>query len=156
METSKSKKPPWKRLIHDRTQIAIDLVEWAEKDDSINFCKFCATKNIRPAKLTQWSHEDPEGFGEAYDIAKAHLGYRREEWLNSKQLHVKAYENNASVYDHFMGHDKREHAKFESDLRKDESKQIPSVNFKVNYAPGTGNPIEILPESISTQGAAST
>jgi hypothetical protein len=156
MDENISKKSMGRPRKHDRDQIGIDLIEWAKKDDSINFCKFCALKNIRPSKLTVWSNEDPDGFGEDYDIAKAYLGYRREEWLNSGNLHVKAYDFNACAYDYFMAEEKRNQMTFEASLKKDDSKQISSINFKVNYAPGTGNSVEILPEDISTQDSTST
>lgn len=105
---------------HDRNQIALDLLEWAKKDDSINLCAFCADKMLVPSKISDWARED-EAFREAYWIAKSHIGKRRELLLSQGKLHVKAYDLNANTYDHFLKEEKRLQAEFESRLRKEEN-----------------------------------
>src|SRR5260221_9171784 len=88
---------------HNREQIAIDMVDWAKRPDSINLCKFCATYEppMDPCKISIWAKEC-DMFRKAYNIAKAFLGYRREEMLNAESLHVKAYDLNATTYDFFL------------------------------------------------------
>lgn len=104
---------------HNREKISKDLITWARKEDSINLCKFCALYDpiIPPKKLSEWAKED-DNFREAYESAKAFLGFRREEWLNAEVLHVKAYDLNAQTYDYFLKEEKQEQAKFESNLNK--------------------------------------
>ena len=115
------KNPVGRPQKHDREQIAIDIVEWAKKDDSINICKFCATYNppIPPSMITRFKNESIE-FRQAYETARAFLGFRREEWLNQEHLHVKAYDLNATTYDYFLKEEKQEQQKYESMLKKEE------------------------------------
>jgi len=109
---------------HDREQIAIDMVEWAHKDDSFNLNGFCAEQLIAPSKITEWARADDE-FRLAYETAKAILGTRRERGLATGALHVKAYDLNACVYDQFLKEDKREQAKYEADLKLKEIEKVP-------------------------------
>lgn len=87
---------------YDRIAVADALIEWAKKPDSININKFCAYHDpIIPCRtFLSWVESDPE-FSRAYDKAKLFLGFRREELLSSGDLHVKAYDFNATVYDQF-------------------------------------------------------
>ncbi len=112
--------PRGRPRVHDREQIAIDIIEWARRPDSINLCKFCALYDpiIPPTKLTLWAKED-NSFREAYESAKLFLGFRREEWLNQEHLHVKAYDLNAETYDHFLKEEKLEKEKRLADYAKD-------------------------------------
>jgi hypothetical protein len=102
----------------DRDKVANDLVEWAKKDDSINLNKFCALNEprIAPSKLALWSKED-DNFRLAYEEAKSFLAYRREEWLNSQALHVKAYDLNASTYDYFLKEERRDQLEYEERIK---------------------------------------
>lgn len=121
-----SKKHPGRPRKHDRDRIAIDMILWAKKDESINFNKFCALYDppFAPSKITEWSKEE-EAFREAYEIACAFLAFRREENLNSGKLHVKAYDLNASVYDYFVRLERRQHMEFEESLKSSENNTIP-------------------------------
>ena len=105
----------------DRDKIAKDLIAWAKLPDSINLCKFCVTYEvfIPPKYIAVWAKES-DTFSAAYEFAKMCLGARREEMLNSDQLHVKAYDLNAKTYDYFLNEQVQSTAKFESSLRKDE------------------------------------
>lgn len=87
---------------YDRVAVAEALIEWAKKSDSININKFCAYHDpIIPARtFLSWVESDPE-FSRAYDKCKLFLAFRREENLNKGELHVKAYDLNATVYDQF-------------------------------------------------------
>lgn len=106
---------------HDRMKIAEEMIEWAKLPDSINLNKFCCLHDpiLSASMIIRWSKEDPE-FRQAYETAKSFLGYRREEKLTNNELHVKAYDLNATNYDLFLRDEKREQAQFESDLRKKE------------------------------------
>ncbi len=110
---------------HNREQIAIDMIEWARKPDSLNLNKFCALYNppIPPSKITHWAKEE-EIFRQAYESTKAFIGFRREEKLNSNELHVKAYDLNATTYDHFLKEERRDQAQFEAALKLDENQKV--------------------------------
>lgn len=101
---------------HDRDQIALDLIEWAKTDDALNLNKFCAIKGIAPPKITDWAKED-NFFREAYELCKAHIGYRREEKLKTGEVHVKAYDLNATTYDHFLKQERRSALEHEVTLK---------------------------------------
>ena len=126
-------KPGGRPREHDRDQIALDLIEWAKKKDSINLCKFCAYYDpiIPPQKLTLFANECPR-FREAYECAKLFLGARREEMLNSESLHVKAYDLNAETYDYFLRCEKRSKAEFETQLKIKENNNLKSPLDEVN------------------------
>lgn len=118
---NKAKHPGGRPREHNREQIFADLIEWAKKDDSINVNKFAAYYEppFPVRKLSEWSRENPE-FRLSYEIAKNFLAFRREEWLNSEQLHVKSYDLHASVYDLALKEERREQAEFESKLNADD------------------------------------
>ncbi len=101
---------------HDRDDIAMQLIEWAQKDDSINLNAFCGQLLLDPHKISEWAREE-ESFRSAYRVAKSLLAARRECWLSNETLHSKAYDLNAAVYDHFLHEAKREQAEFEADLK---------------------------------------
>lgn len=134
---------------YDRMQIAKDLIEWAQKPDSINLCKFCVLHDpmIAPSYLSIWAKEDKE-FSKAYEMAKSFLGFRREEWLNSETLHVKAYDLNAETYDYFLKEEKQHKAQFESTLRKTEDAKPQTVIIEVKND-GLASGIEVSAKTVS-------
>lgn len=85
---------------YDKSAIAKKMVDWAKQEDSININKFCAYNDLPSRTFLEWVSADTE-FSRAYDLVKTHLAFRREERLNSGELHVKAYDLNATVYDQF-------------------------------------------------------
>ena len=101
---------------HDREKIAKDLITWAKKDSSINLNEFCALNSIVPPKIALWAKED-DYFRSAYEEAKAYIGYRREQKLNSGELHVKAYDLNANTYDYFLKKERRDQLEYEAKLK---------------------------------------
>jgi len=105
---------------YDRAQVALDLIEWAKKDDSINLNGFCISYNppLEPSKITLWARECTD-FRRAYEGAKAYLGERREQRLNENKIHVKAYDLNASTYDHFLKDERKQMAEHAAALQKD-------------------------------------
>jgi hypothetical protein len=129
-----SEKPFGRPREHNREQIAKDLIEWAKQPDSINFNKFCALYHTPfPAtKLLEWSKED-ENFRVAYDTAKAFLGFRREEKLSNEELHVKAYDLNATVYDLIAKAEKQDNAKFEAAIRAAQEIKTVSEEDKIRH-----------------------
>lgn len=141
--------------IHDREQIAKELIEWAEDSESINLNKFCCTRKppLAPSMITNWAREC-DNFQRAYETAKAFLGARREEMLTENKLHVKAYDLNANTYDYFLKEERRAEKEFEASLKEIESNQPTKVIFEVNN--GAGNQIEILPKTLSDEGPSST
>ena len=104
---------------YDQEAIAIDLVEWAKKEDSTNLNGYTVHSGIIPRYITRWAGED-ESFRRAYEEAKAILAYRREKLLTAGELHVKAYDLNAKVYDHFLREESREEKVFDSKLKIDD------------------------------------
>ncbi len=102
---------------HDRDDIACKLIEWAKLSTSINLCKFCFENEIVPQKLSEWSKEN-DMFREALQFARVCLGFRREEKLNSGEIHTVGYNLNASTYDYFLKEEKREEKSYEAELKK--------------------------------------
>ena len=120
--------------MHDREQIAKDMIEWAKLDTSTNLNGFCATREppMAPSKVTLWAKED-DFFRQAYEATKAIIGMRRERNLSNGSLHTKAYDLNAKVYDHFLKEEWKETVKYESELNKpveDASKAFMEQQFK--------------------------
>lgn len=154
MATKKEKKkeplPRGRPREHDREQIAVELIEWARKEDSINFNKFCCTREppIPVTKLLDWSKECKD-FRVAYETAKCFLACRREEWLSNEMLHVKAYDLNATVYDLTTRDERMALSTFESSLRKEEDKKPTEINIKVSND-GLGRGIGVSTKRLST------
>lgn len=115
---------------YDRAKVANDLIQWAQKEDSINLNKFCALHGIVPSTMLRWKDEDSD-FREAYDYAKAFLGFRREEQLSKGKLHVKAYDLNATVYDAFGRDEKLAISKIEADQRKQEEAKPQEITINL-------------------------
>lgn len=114
---------------HDRDAIALALVEWAKKDNSINLNAFCCEQLINPSKITIFANEC-DNFRKAYELAKAFIGYRREQMLNNETLHVKAYDLNAAVYDYFLKAEKREQAEFDAKLKAQEQLAVSEADIR--------------------------
>lgn len=137
----KISKPQGRPREHDRDKIALDMIEWAKKPDSINLCKFCAYYEpiIPPSKISKWADECDD-FRQAYEAAKMFLGFRREEMLSQETLHVKAYDLNATVYDYFLDEKKTNTSKFEAALRKESEQKPTEIIIKVaNEGLGIGS-----------------
>lgn len=110
---------------HDREKVFNDLVEWAKLDDSININKFCALHCDPPmpvSNILRWISEEPK-FRGPYETAKAFIAFRREEFVSADLLHVKAYDLNSSAYDVHLHSHKRDDLKFESNLKREETKE---------------------------------
>ena len=107
---------------YDRDALALSLIEWAKQPDSINLNKFCALNSIPPSYITAWA-KDSKNFSEAYELAKSYIGFRREELLTNNCLHVKAYDLNATTYDHFLKQERRTQAEFEASLKNEQAKE---------------------------------
>jgi hypothetical protein len=86
---------------HDRVQLAIDLVEWAKLDTSLNLNGFTIVCMLPPSQICQYAQQD-DYFRKAYELAHSFLAERRERKLNSSELHQAAYNNNAKVYDYYI------------------------------------------------------
>lgn len=113
---------------HNREQIALDLVEWAKLDDSINVNKFCAYYEppFPVDNLSDWAKFD-KAFRRSYDTAKTFIAFRREEWVSKGKLHVKPYDLAAPAYDKVIKREKRENAKFESKIKQKEENKVPDI-----------------------------
>jgi len=116
-----------------KEQLFKDLIEWAKQPDSINLCAFCCSREppLAPTLLIRWSKENEE-FSRSYDAAKAFIGARREQLLNSNKLHVKAYDLNATTYDPFLRDERRAQAEFEAELAK--QKNDPATTQEISAA----------------------
>lgn len=90
--------------IYDGDLIAKELLEWVEKEDSINLCAFCADKKYLPLLL--WRLEkDNQAFSDAYMLAKMRLAERRERYTNDNSLNYGSFQRYQSVYDPFLRKD---------------------------------------------------
>lgn len=110
---------------HDRDQIAKDIIEWASKETSINFCDFCSSYKppFSHRKIPLWCSEC-DSFRESYEIAQDYLGARREKMLSADILHVKAYDLNATTYDYFLRSERQRIAEFEHALNLEKEAQV--------------------------------
>lgn len=108
---------------YNREKIFEDLIEWARKDDSLNINKFCCTQDppFGVRRLSEWARGNHD-FLLSYETAKAFLACRREEKLSTQELHVKAYDLTASVYDLSLKDEIEDTAKFNSNLKIKEQK----------------------------------
>ena len=141
---------------HDRDDIANKLVEWAKLSTSINLCKFCFENEIIPQQLSEWSKND-DNFREALQFARVCLGFRREEKLNSGEIHTVGYNLNASTYDYFLKEEKRDQLTFESEVRKKEQTDIvDKYVFGLNYKNDSHDPVQIPSESLPDTTPSST
>lgn len=102
----------------DLVELAADLVQWSTLDSSTNLNGFCALRSIPPFKLSQYARENPV-FRLSFDLSKAHLAQRREDYLGQGLLHVKAYDINASNYDYFLRDERRTTLEHEVKTKKD-------------------------------------
>lgn len=116
------KKPSGRPREHDRESIVLELIEWAKLPDSINLNGFCCTREppLSPSFITRWAKECAI-FRQAYEAAKAFIGIRREIMLSNQTLHVKAYDLNAKVYDHFLKEERQEEMIFESKINSEKA-----------------------------------
>lgn len=122
---------------HDRDAIMEELVEWAKLPNSLNLNGFCCSREppISPSKITNWAKECPR-FRQAYEEAKAFIAQKREQNLALGTLHVKAYDLNASVYDHFLKDERRTQLEFEAEIKK----QLIEWEAKLKSENGTVDP----------------
>ena len=120
---------------HDRDQIAIDLIEWARKDSSINPNEFSAYYDppFAVQKLSEWSHEDPL-FREAYNICKSFIASRRERLTMSGEMPSHVYSLNASVYDFLIKEEKQSQARFEAELNNQQESKYGEEEIKRHEA----------------------
>lgn len=109
---------------HDRDEIAAEMLEWAKNPTSINLNGFCCSREtpISPNKITLWASEN-ETFRLAYECTKSFIAHRREQMLNENRMHVKAYDMNATTYDHFMKRERQIAAEHAASLQKDKQEQ---------------------------------
>lgn len=122
---SKKPNPVGRPKEHDRAKVALDMIEWAKKPDSVNLNKFCAyyEPQLVPGTVLRWRDEDPE-FREAYARVKSFLAFRREEWLNQERMHQAAYNHNTSVYDALIADDREQKVKFDAMHKSEAQKPI--------------------------------
>ena len=122
---------PWtdEEFQYDVIKIGNDLVEWAEKENSLNLNKFCAYyENRFPATyFALWCGlKDARGkhFKRCMDIARAYLAARREEAVTDGKLHVKPYDLCARVYDRILKQDLEEEQRFSAELGKEVNEHL--------------------------------
>lgn len=114
---------------HNLDDWAQKLVTWVHDAESVNLNAFCASYGIPPSYLSRWSKEN-ETFCQAYEHAKAYLATRRERKLTANELHVKAYDLNATTYDYFLREERRNQAEFEAKLKADDSAKVDEQHAK--------------------------
>lgn len=100
---------------YDRDTLSSLMLEWAQLNDSMNLNQFSAKYLVPPPTVMQWARDD-KYFSTVYSTVKAILASRREERLNSGELHARAYERNATVYDLYMRDELRNQIEFEAKI----------------------------------------
>jgi len=121
----KERNPVGRPREHDRAKVALDMVEWAKKPDSLNLNKFTAyyEPQLTPAMILLWKDECAQ-FRESYARVKSFLAFRREEWLNNERLHQSAYNHNTTTYDAFMSGDREDKVKFDAAQKANDQKPV--------------------------------
>lgn len=114
---------------YDRKKLAEALMEWALKEDSINMLGFTKLTGIEADVILQIKNKDKD-FARSYSAVKNIIGHRREEALAKGDLHLQAYKCNANAYDQYMVESRREEAKFDSELRKNENESYSEEDMK--------------------------
>lgn len=118
-------RPPGRPIERNREQLAAELIEWSNLPDSINFNAFCCSRTppLSPMKMMEYSNSNYE-FRVAYEIAKAAVAARREMKLAKQEIHPKAFDLNATVYDQFAKNEKRGDLEYEYALKLKEAKTV--------------------------------
>lgn len=114
---------------YDRIKIAKDLIDWSKKKDSINLCGFCMEYDLDPNCLLEWNRVD-EKFSRSYRMAKANLGFRREQMVSAGKLHQLAYSKNSRTYDPFLKSEEKEASEFESSLKVKEQSIVSEADVQ--------------------------
>ena len=104
---------------YDRIDVFTKLVEWAMLPTSINLNAFSGYYGIAPSKLILMSKENDD-FRQVYEQVKSIIGARREEKLSTGDLHQRAYDRNAHVYDLYAREEHRDELAYASKLKKEE------------------------------------
>lgn len=120
-------------LLHDKEEIGKRLIVWAEKETSLNLNAFCAENRICPSDIFLFSQKC-ESFSKAVKFAKACIAVRREHNLNTGKLHNSAYGMNAPVYDLFLKEERREQARFEAEVKNNNSQQTVNLSDLLDLA----------------------
>lgn len=110
---------------YDRDEVEQNLISWALREDSVSMTGFSADYLIPPSVVLKWVRADPDGFGQTYDVVRSLIAKRREHRLNNGQLHIKAYDLNASHYDRYLKDDQQADKKYEADLKGDKKDDAP-------------------------------
>jgi hypothetical protein len=128
--------------IWDVEFLSKELLDWAERSDSLNLNAFCTQQNIMIAPTTLIEIKDRAGneqLSEAYKIAKSYLATRREVANSEKLLSDQAYKCNLRVYDAINREDWKKEKRFESELDKaasvDSSKAVTALCSKEHSQP---------------------
>jgi hypothetical protein len=100
-EPVKKDKVQGKNRTFDVNLLAEEIVDWASREDSINFSQFCADRGYLPSLIWQYN-KDYEVFSRAYMIAKMKLAERRERMLNNNILNYGTFQRYQAAYDPFL------------------------------------------------------
>lgn len=101
----------------DRLELAEKMLEWSLLPDSTNLLGFSDIYCIPPQKVSCLARDD-EGFRLAFQLVKARVGMRRERALSKGQLHLRAYDLNAAVYDYHLKEERRDEMAYQASLKK--------------------------------------
>lgn len=100
-ETLLEKRKPGRPRQYNPDEIAKEMMDWVEDEESINFVQFCADRGYASGLIWRLEKEY-EDFSYAYEIVKMKLAERRERYLNADQLNYGAYQRYQSGYDPFL------------------------------------------------------
>ncbi len=81
--------------------IAEELLEWADKDDSISLVAFAAEKGYTSETIWRMANESVV-FSDAYQITKMKLAARREILASCDQLNYGSFMRTLAFYDPFL------------------------------------------------------
>ena len=87
--------------VYDAAVIIKQLLNWANREDSINMVQFCADHGYLSGLIWKLESENID-FSRAYELAKMKLAARREQLVNAEHLNYGAYQRYQSQYDPFL------------------------------------------------------
>lgn len=109
-------------------EVAEQLLEWVQEEDSVTITAFCADYGYHMQYVDRWRTISPE-FSYAFDIARMKIAERRERLHNTDLVKVAPYTRYQSLYDPFLQKHEREEKEFESKTKRSELKEVNEANL---------------------------
>lgn len=108
---------PVKHAADDADQLAVALLEWADKPTSIIFLEFCCDNKLSDDDIGQLARDYPN-FTRALELVKRKIATRREQWLHEGKLNPGVFHRYQSMYDKTLLQHERAEKAYDAELKK--------------------------------------